>query len=185
VVISTDTVASSWITASFDWSNRYLAIPLGLLAFGVAIWQIRDAKKAAGEAKTAADAAKQAADGAIANFKSRSIAALIPQLSQLEDMIARASTAKSADFLSHAIHTWGWQAATCRELLNQGAPNEKKTMQKIQRSTSAAHELRKELLTVDTTTDWDAMTLRFRRAVVDVTTDLQAIAAALVVKEPS
>ncbi|MGV0051618.1 hypothetical protein ACRU43_20580 [Mycobacterium colombiense] len=168
----------------FEWCNLYLALPLGLAAFGIAIWQIRDAKSAANEAKTAADAAKHAADKAIANFKARSVSSLIPQLMQLEDMIAQAVNKQSTEFMTHALHTWSWQAAMCRELLDETQTAEQKIMQNIQRSTSAATTLKKQLLTVDDTFDWPAKTSRMRGAVSDVNSGLQALSAALVVKEP-
>lgn len=168
----------------FEWLNLYWQMPLGLVGFGVAIWQIVDAKRAAREARSAAVSARDAADRAIANFKSRSITSLIPQLMQLEDMIARAVDKRSPEFLTHALHTWGWQAALCRELLDDDQPAEHKIMQNIQRSTSAAALLKKQLLTVDNETDWSAKTSRFRGAVSDVNSGLQALSAALVVKEP-
>jgi hypothetical protein len=172
------------ITNWFEWSNLYLQLPLGLAGFAFAIWQIRDAKKAANEAKDAAESARDAANRAITNFKSRSISSLIPQLMQLEDMIAQAVSKQSSEFLTHALHTWGWQAALCRELLNDDEPAEQKIMQNIQRSTSAAATLKKQLATNDGLGDWPSKTSRLRGAVSDVNSGLQALSAALVVKEP-
>jgi hypothetical protein len=178
---------STWPEAlkhGFEWVNLYLSAPVGVAAFAIAIWQIRDAKRAADDAKTAAEAAREAADNAIANFKSRSVSSLIPQLMQLEDMIGQAVSKQSPEFMTHALHTWGWQAALCRELLDKSQPDEQKIMQNIQRSTSAATTLKKQLLTVDQDFDWPARASRLRGAVSEVNSGLQTLSASLVVKEP-
>lgn len=172
------------VKSLFEWLNLYLQLPLGAAGFWFAIVQIRQAKTSAKEAKTAAEAAREAADTAIANFKSRSISSLIPQLMQLEDMIAQAVSKQSPEFLIHALHTWGWQAALCRELLDDDQPEEQRIMQHIQRSTSSAATLKKQLLTMDEAADWSGKTSRLRGAVSDVNSGLQALSAALVVKEP-
>jgi hypothetical protein len=178
---------STWPEAvkhGFEWCNLYLTAPVGVAAFVIAIWQIRAAKSAADDAKTAADAAREAADNAIANFKSRSVSSLIPQLMQLEDMIGYAVARQSREFMTHALHTWGWQAAMCRELLDETQPAEQKIMQHIQRSQSATQTLKKQLLSIDEHFDWPGKASRLRGAVSDVNSGLQALSAALVVKEP-
>lgn len=167
----------------FEWANLYVSIPLGVIGFIIAIIQIRQAKAAAGEAKNAAEQAKEAADNAIRNFKSRSTGSLIPQLMQLEDMIAQAVAKKSPEFLTHALHTWGWQATMCRELLDEKSPTEKKIMETIQRSTSAAATLKKSLAVSNDLNDWSQNTSRLRGAISEVNSGLQALSAALVVKE--
>lgn len=172
------------ITGWLEWSNLYLQLPLGVLGFSIALWQITDAKTAARNAQTAAELAKTAADNAITNFKSRSISSLIPQLMQLEDMIAKAVEKRSPEFLMHALHTWSWQAAMCRELLDDEQPAEQAIMQNIQRSTVSAASLKKQLINIEENADWSAKTSRLRGAVSDVNSGLQALSAALVVKEP-
>lgn len=45
---------------AFEWSNIYLAIPLSVVGFGLAIWQLDTARKASERAQTAAEAAQSA-----------------------------------------------------------------------------------------------------------------------------
>ena len=168
-----------------EWLNASLALPIALVGFGIAIWQVRDAVTAANGAKSAADAAKSAAEDAIERFKSLSASALIPQLVRLEEAVDVAVERQSVDLLRHVVQNWRWQAGSCREFLDENVEAEAAVMKKIQRSITAATSLRGELHGFSASTDWIAETTKLRKSIGDVTADLGALSAQQTIKEQS
>lgn len=167
----------------FEWSNLYLQLPLGAAAFLIAIWQIRDAKKAADDAKTAAESAQEAANRTREHFKSMSASSLLPQLLRLDESVHRAIETKSEPLLLHVIGTWRWQAGLCREYLDETNQSEKDVMTKIQGSIAAATTLKADLLKFNDDTDWVKSTARFRSAIGEVTGDLGSLAGQQTIKD--
>lgn len=177
---------STWPEAvkhGFEWFNLYLSLPLGVAAFAIAIWQIRDAKKAADDAKNAAEAARTASDSTREQFRSMSASSLLPQLLRLDEAVDRAIETKSSPLLLHLLLTWRWQAGLCRQYLDGTNPAEKEVMTKIQGSITAATNLKAELLRFTDETDWVKTTSRFRTAIGDVTGDLGSLAGQQTIKD--
>ena len=114
----TDAVATSLAQSVFEWLNLYWQMPLGVVGFGIAIWQIIEAKRAARGAQTSANAAKDAAENARSQFKMMSVTVLLPQLRNLEEAVERAIHDKELHLLLHLLQDWRWQASTCREYLD-------------------------------------------------------------------
>ncbi|WP_078279079.1 hypothetical protein [Mycobacteroides franklinii] len=175
----------------FEWSNLYLAIPLGLFGFLVAICQIVQAKRAAdraevkaGEAKTAAEAAKFAAENARSQFKTMSVTVLLPQLRSLEDAVERAIQDKNLILLLHLLQDWRWHASACRQYLDESIEAEAKAMTDIQKSVTAVTDLKPKLLGFKGDTDWVQATGRVRKTIAGVTANLGALTAQNTVKEP-
>ncbi|SII55131.1 Uncharacterised protein [Mycobacteroides abscessus subsp. bolletii] len=159
-------------------------MPLGVIGFGVAIWQIQQAKTAAENAQTAADAAKTAAEDARGQFKAVSLTTLLPQLRSMEELVDRAIQDKARDLAAHLLQDWRWHASTCREYLDEEVEAEAEAMVKIQKSLIAASTLKSRFFEFDADTDWVKETRPFRKAMIDVTTDLGALSAQQIVKEP-
>ncbi|WP_167098315.1 hypothetical protein [Mycobacterium sp. DL592] len=192
----------SWqehVKHALEWTNLYLQTPLGAVGFGFAFYQIHQARTqitqaekqidlattAAQNAETAADAAKDAAEGARGQFKAMSVAVLLPQLRSLEEMAEHAIRNKAKDLAIHLLQDWRWHASTCREYLDENVKAEAEVMAKIQKSLTAASTLKEKAFNFDEETDWGKETKLFRRAMIDVTTDLGALSAQQTVKEPT
>lgn len=166
-----------------NWTAAIATIVLPIIGFGIAFYQISDAKQAAKDAKDAAESAEKAVNDAVGSFKSRSVSGLIPQLLQLGSIIETAVEHKSRELLTHAIFNWRWQADLCREMLKGDDETERTVMVLIQRSTTAASQLKQDMMDFNTTTDWAATTRRLRMAVEDVIGELSSLSAKYVVKE--
>lgn len=181
--------AEIWARA-VELFNLYVAVPLGIIGFIFAICQIVQAKNAAdraevkaAEAKTAAEAARSAAEQARGQFKTLSVAAMLPQLRTLEEAIDQAILARSPMLLAHLIQDWRWHATECRELLDEAVEAEATTMKHIQTSVSASKGLKLKFPEFTTETDWAKETSRLRKAVTDVTANLGALTAQQKFKE--
>lgn len=182
---------------AFEWANLYLQFPLGAAGFGFAFYQIGQArqqitqaeaqielaKTAAENAQTAADAAKAASEGARDQFRIVSVTALISQLRSLEDIVEHAIKSEAHDLVTHLLQDWRWHASTCREYLDGNVEAEAEAMSKIQKSLTAASNLKTKILTFNDQTDWAKETRLFRKAMVDVTADLGALSAQQTVKD--
>ncbi|MGV0805926.1 hypothetical protein [Mycolicibacterium setense] len=171
------------VKTAFEWLNLYWQMPLGLIGFGIAIWQIRGARNAASDAKSAAEAAQLAADRTRDQFKSMSASSLLPQLLRLDEAVDRAIETRSTPLLIHVILTWRWQAGLCREYLDGSNPSEKDVMTRIQGSITAATGLKSDLLKFNDDTDWIKATTRFRNAIGEVTGDLGSLAGQQTMKD--
>lgn len=161
----------------FEWCNLYLVLPLGAGAFGVAIWQITDAKNAANQAKTAAEAAKGAAENARSQFKTMSVTVLLPQLRNLEEAMEHAIHDKSLKLLMHLVHDWLWHATACRQYLDESNKAEAQAMTDIQKSVVASTALKQRFFAFDEATDWAKETTQMRKTMANVTANLGALSA--------
>lgn len=172
-----------------NWVNATVPIPLALLGFGLAIWQAFEAQRAAGRAQSAAEAAQAAAQEAAsttrARFREISVSSLSSQLMLIERAIDTAVVKKQGDLLSHVMVNWHWQAGMCREYLDESRPEEKDVMTKIQTSIVAVNVLKQKVIAFNGQTDWLKETMRVRRAIGAVTSQLGEIAAHQSVKESS
>jgi hypothetical protein len=182
--------AISRVESFFEWSNLYLALPLVIVGFIFAIWQIMQAKSAAdeaerkaGNAETAANAAKAAAENARSQFKMMSVTVLLPQLRNLEEAVERAIHDEELHLLLHLLQDWRWQASTCREYLDGSIAAEAAAMTKIQTSVAAVTNLKPKILAFNEATDWTKETGRMRKTMTDVTANLGALTAQHTVKE--
>lgn len=150
----------------WDRVNTVVSIPLAVVGFLIAYWQIW-------KTRSAAVAAKDAAEEATDRFRSLSGASLIPQLVSLEQALDTAIEHRSPDLLRHVVQNWTWQAGVCREYLDGDAAVEKE----IQNSISAATSLKTKISGFGATSDWIKDTDRFRKAVGTVTGRLGGLSA--------
>ncbi|ULP48615.1 hypothetical protein [Mycolicibacter virginiensis] len=177
----------SWQEATkhvFEWANFYLTVPIGVTGFGFAFYQIGQAKTAAENAETAAEAAKTAAESARGQFKTTSVAVLLPQLRTVEEAVDRAILDQSLTLLAHLLQDWRWHASTCREYLDDAVEAEAAAMKDIQASVIAATNLKHKFPGFDAQTDWAKETSRMRKTMAEVTSNLGALSAQQTVKEP-
>ncbi|PRC43029.1 hypothetical protein C6A85_000000107465, partial [Mycobacterium sp. ITM-2017-0098] len=168
----------------FQWANLYLQVPIGIAGFGFAFYQIGQAKKQIGQAKTAAEnaqtaaeAARNAAESARGQFKTMSVAVLLPQLRTVEEAVDRAILDRSLTLLAHLLQDWRWHASACREYLDDGVEVEAAAMKDIQASVTAAANLKHRFPGFDAATDWAKETSRMRKTMADVTSNLGALSA--------
>ncbi|MCA0158621.1 hypothetical protein LB823_20685 [Tsukamurella sp. M9C] len=169
-----DTPVWGWL----NWLNAVAAIPLAAVGFCIAIQQIR-------KVKSAAESAERAVSGAVAHFKTGAAIALIPQLLRLEQAFDQAARLKSAEYLTHVIQTWKWQAQTCRLYLDGNDPTQLKTMTAIQKSITASNALKVRAGGFSSATDWNKETDRLRRVIAEITDLLGEIAAQHPIRPPA
>lgn len=117
-----------------DWldvTNAWAAVPLQLIGFGIAIWQIRKAKSAA---ESARDAATSAVDSVGANL----LLVVLPQLVQVETNLEWAVANRDRATTIHYLGAWRWQAGQVRGLLGRGESPPRSTLRHLQASIAAA-----------------------------------------------
>jgi hypothetical protein len=165
VVRLTEETPYWWI----DHISTILSVPLAVLGFGLAIWQIVKTRRAA-------DAAKAAALLALNQVRQLNLAGLLPQLTRIDDEIDRAVQDDSAEILRFWLSQWKWQAGVARGLLDSGNRDEEKIMRLIQSSIVAASDVRRELFGVPSG-QLVAATTDLRRSVGRVTSELGMLAA--------
>ena len=105
----------------YDWLsplNAWASIPLQVLGFGLAFWQI-------GKTRKAANAAKTAALGAQSQIASNLLLVVLPQLNQIESNLEWAIGNSNRTAVVHYLGSWRWQAGQVRgHLERQGQEDE-------------------------------------------------------------
>lgn len=130
-----------------DWLNNVngaLAIPLQLLGFSLALWQIR-------KAVTSADAAKEASTRAEAQISGNLLLVILPQLNQTETNVEWAVSRSDRDAAIHYLGSWRWQAGQLRGHLGRQGSASDELMTQIQASIAAAADTK--LALQDTSAD--------------------------------
>lgn len=130
-----------------DWLdnlNGVAAIPLQLIGFAVAIWQIR-------KAINSADAAKKAAARTEAQISGNLMLVILPQLNQTETNLEWAVGRSDRDAAIHYLGSWRWQAGQLRGHLGRQGKTSDDLMKQIQTSIAAAADTKLALL--DTSAD--------------------------------
>jgi hypothetical protein len=145
------------------------SVPLALIGFGVAIWQIVKTRRAA-------DAATAAATSVLEQVQRLSLVRLLPQLTRIDDEIDRAVQVQSVEVLRVWISQWRWQAGEVRGYLDPTVRENEKVMKLIQSSIVAASDARRNLHTV-TPDELAAATADLRKLVGRVTGELGVLAA--------
>lgn len=151
-----------------EHATTITAIPLAILGFGIAIWQIR-------KTRTAAESALKAAGETQRGIGRSTILLLIPQLHRTEEELERAIGGGHQDLVLSWLSTWRWQAGQLRGLLKVAAPNERGVLKSIQESIVISMDLRNELLGI-ANGDLIAATKAVRTSISAVTNGLGELA---------
>lgn len=117
-----------------DWLdplNSWGAIPLQVLGFGIAFWQIRKTRKSA-------DAAKNAALGAQAQIGSNLLLVVLPQLNQIETNLEWAISNANRIAVVHYLGSWRWQAGQVRGHLERQGDQDEDFLAMLQSSIATA-----------------------------------------------
>jgi hypothetical protein len=139
--------------------NTWTTIPLQIVGFGLAIWQIR-------KAITAAEAAKVAADQAVARVSSNLLLVVLPQLVQAEMNLEWAVAKGDSQVVAHYLGVWRWQAGQARGHLNEDHRHDE-LRTKIQASIAMAADAKLSLQ--DPTVDVLKKAKPVQRAIAEVT----------------
>lgn len=116
-----------WLVAT----NTFLAIPLQLLGFGLALWQIRKAVNSSRAAKEASQRTEEKISGNL-------LLVILPQLTQTETNLEWAVSQTDRHATIHYLGSWRWQAGQLRGLLARSESEHEELMTKIQASIAAA-----------------------------------------------
>lgn len=112
-------------------TNGWLALPLQIIGFAVAYWQIA-------KAKNAATAAREAAARTESQIGVNLLLIALPQLNQTETNLEWAVGKADRDAVIHYLGSWRWQAGQLRgHLVRQGGVDEK-ILTQIQQSIATA-----------------------------------------------
>jgi hypothetical protein len=152
-----------------DHISTILSVPLALIGFSIAIWQIR-------KTRVAAEAARSAAATALNQVQRLSLVGLLPVLTRIDDEIDRAIDVKSKEMLRFWLSQWKWHASETRGFLDAEKLEEEKVMKLIQSSVVATTDLRRELHEVDLD-QLARVTVNMRKAIGKVTSELGTLAA--------
>lgn len=99
------------VEEAFAWGNLWLAIPLQLVGFGIAIAQVRAARSESTKAKEAAEAASVAADRTRRQMHRDAASFLLPQLQQAEAELDYWMQRGDLSGVVRSLNAWRWQAA--------------------------------------------------------------------------
>jgi hypothetical protein len=116
-----------WLTDVGAW----LGLPLTVVGFALAIWQIV-------KTRTAAKAAETAANRATAAMSESFLLVLLPQLHKVESDLDSAVDRGERHLAANHMSQWRWQAGQLRGLLEPSDPASKKIAKSIQTSITLA-----------------------------------------------
>lgn len=159
------------------WSSFYsvidvlsttLSLPLAIIGFGVAYFQIRKTRAAAESARDAALAARSDASRA-------AILILLPQLQRVEEQIDRAVETRSVELVLSWSNAWRWQASQLSGHIDVVASSRPQLPQLLQASVMAASTAKTALVGSSTPPDIARATKRMRDAIMAVTSELGAL----------
>lgn len=156
---------SQWVGLVSD----YTAVPVAIIGFGIAFYQIYKTKRAA-------EAARDASRTAERILGKNQLIALIHQLQRIEDEITRAVQSGAPESVISWLGFWRWQANQVRGLVNQSADNHQKASRLIQASVAKAAEAC-SLLTEDPDAELTEVTKSSRAAIYKVTNEVGALVA--------
>lgn len=111
--------------------NTIVAIPLQLIGFGIAFWQIQ-------KAINASEAAKIASQRTEEKISSNLLLVILPQLTQAETNLEWAVSQLNRQATIHYLGSWRWQAGQLRGLLARNERDHEELMTKIQASIAVA-----------------------------------------------
>jgi hypothetical protein len=117
-----------------DSINAWSALPLQLIGFGLAIWQIRKALVEARQAKTAAESARDAAKATQESIANNNLLILLPQCQRAESDLEWAIRRGDPDLVIHYLGVWRWQAGQLRSLLAGTNSPETELLSELQNS---------------------------------------------------
>lgn len=144
----------------WDVLNGVLAIPLQILGFSLAIWQIR---KAVNSAEAAETASKRAESQIAGNM----LLVILPQLNQTENNLEWAVSRSDRSAIIHYLGSWRWQAGQLRGHLARQGDSTDNLLTQIQSSIAVAADTK--LALQDEATDVSKRTKAALKAIASVT----------------
>ena len=118
--------------------NSWASIPLQIVGFTIAIWQIRKTRKAA-------DAAKEAVLGAELQIGSNLLLVILPQLTQIEGNLEWSISNANRNAVVHYLGSWRWQAGQVRGHLERHGEGDEAFLTLLQTSIATAADTKLEL----------------------------------------
>lgn len=151
--------ANEFIGLAADWS----AIPIGIIGFGITIFQIMRTKSIARAALRAAKEAKRGLGG-------EHLTLLVPVLVRIEGELDESASKGDLTLALHSLREWRWNCIQIKKVLLQSYPEKEAIAKNLQHSISSCVEAKETLLRSADSSVYEA-TLRARNSISRVTND--------------